>query len=141
MAFYGDDASSVGKKHYYMCLITMVYTRKVPNPSHESNPDEPEMMEVTGQRSINIVAENSKPIINYPMMHAARNNAIERMRVEMNVNPDDIKDLFFSDFSYLGKMTQKELKGTDNHEVIRSNRNQKKKPRTDDETPNGSDMH
>ena len=87
------------KLHHYMATTMVIYKR-----------GDDETMK---SRHMNMVITSNTKSITHPLMNQGRLSILERMKNELNVDPENINDFIFIGFSYLGLMTEEDFQGID----------------------------
>ena len=87
------------KLHHYMATTLVMYKR--------------EGDEVVKSRHMNMVITSNTKAITYHLIDQGRLSILERMKTELNVDPENIVDFVFISFSYLGLMSQDDFQGVE----------------------------
>lgn len=85
------------RNHYYMVTALVTYVRRS---------DE---VEIPKQKHMNAVLGMEDKKITSMVVNNAKQNILQRMIIEGDVQPDAIKDIVFLGWSYLGFMTDQEF--------------------------------
>jgi hypothetical protein len=86
---------SASRLHTYLTTATLVYVRDGQ----------------TKQRDMNQIVAVEERRIDLRTLDAAKNTLIQRLNQEMDVPREDVKDFVFTNFSYLGHMSEREFQG------------------------------
>lgn len=87
--------AAAGRMHTYLATATISYVRENTNK----------------QRQMNQVVAVEEHRITLPTLDAAKETLLDRLQAEMGVTKNDVKDFVFTNFAYLGHMSEREFTG------------------------------
>lgn len=90
-----NTPSSAKKFYYFMPCCTVVYEREGS----------------VKQRMMNVVVQLTEKEFSYPAINQARAGCIQRVQMEMDVKPEEVKDFMIHSINPLGFMSQPEFEG------------------------------
>jgi len=99
-------SSKTNPQHYYMVAAVLTYVRK------EVSQGGVPVTGVPKQRNMNIVLELPRKAITHFVINNARQAMLQRLAEESSVISEEVRDIVFLNFSYLGLMKPEDFYDT-----------------------------
>lgn len=94
-----QQVRDTAKSHYWMAAVQVTYMRV------EVEGEDPKLK----SRTINVVFTNTKKQVSYSVLNQARKGVMLRFNNEFHISPEQMLDVVFLGFSYLGVMSEEEF--------------------------------